>query len=450
MGARVLAAGGNAADAAVAGALAACAAETIFTGLLGGGFATYWDAETRTATTVDFFVDVPGLGCAGTPAEMEEISVVFGTQRMEYYVGASTVAVPGNPAGFAAVHGRWGRLPWAEVVAPAITLAREGVSLSAAKSAVLHNVRAAMVRDQGARAYAPHGRLLGPGERLHHPGLVDAFELLAAEGAAAFATGDVARALVGHIQGRGGVLTLDDLAHYQPRERPARSVRFAGVEVLGRTDLLDVLGTLAALPPDIGQHSPAQRARAWVRVLLGPEHLTGTSNVCAVDAHGNACAITTSLGLGSTDWVPGYGLHCNSMLGEGELMVSGAVPGQRMPSMMCPLVAVDEDGLVLVAGAAGGSRIRSSLVQTLTGVLAEGLDPQVAVERPRLNPVHEAYSVLVHVEPDMDPQVTHSLMAEGLVLEQWTHRSAYFGGVSMIGRAGAAADPRRDGAVAWA
>ena len=90
----------------------------------------------------------------------------------------------------------------------------------------------------------------------------------------------------------------------------------------------------------------------------------------AVDAQGDGCAITTSLGLGSGVWVPGYGVHLNSMMGEGELLRGLVAPGQRMGSMMSPLVALDDDGaLAALAGAAGGSRIRPALVQCLLRIL---------------------------------------------------------------------------------
>jgi gamma-glutamyltranspeptidase/glutathione hydrolase len=188
-----------------------------------------------------------------------------------------------------------------------------------------------------------------------------------------------------------------------------------------------------------------------VRALLGrhgPVDGTGTSNVCAVDHDGNACVITTSLGLGSGDWVPGYGLHLNSMIGEGELMVSGAGVGSRVPSMMSPVVATDGHGLSAAAGAAGGSRIRSAMVQVLTGVLAEGLDPVQAVERPRVHPVTSTDEVVAHAEPGLPSEVHAVLRADGLSVREWPDTSAYFGGVSVVARAGAAADPRRDGAVA--
>jgi gamma-glutamyltranspeptidase/glutathione hydrolase len=456
VGARILTQGGNAADAAVAAALSACAGETIYTGLAGGGFAVHWDAETSQASVVDFFVTVPGLGLGQPVAPMKAIHVSFGAAPLEYHVGAATVAVPGSPRGFHEVHRLFGRLDWGSVVDPAYELADGGVSLSAQKALGLAVMREAMcLGEDGRAAYAPRGRLLAAGERLWHRGLARSFEILRDEGPEPFYTGAVAEAMVELVAGGGGALTAADLAAYRPLVSRARSVPFAGATVHGRTDLLDLLGTLQALPPAMSSASasPADRVAAWVRALMDPSRGssrsgTGTSNVCAVDAAGNACAITTSLGLGSGDWVPGYGLHMNSMIGEGELMIAGAEVGSRVPSMMSPVVASGPQGLLAAAGAAGGSRIRSAMLQVLSGVLAEGLTPDEAVQRPRVHAVASNDTVVAHVEPGMGEDVLAELRAEGLAVHQWDAPSAYFGGVSIIGVSGAAADPRRDGAVA--
>jgi gamma-glutamyltranspeptidase/glutathione hydrolase len=455
VGAEVLTRGGSAADAAVAAALAACAAETIYTGLAGGGFAVHWDAAAAQASVVDFFVTVPGRGLRRPVAPMQAIHVSFGSAPLEYHVGAATVAVPGNPRGLYEVHRRFGRLDWDAVVHHAHRLAEGGVSLSAQKALGLAVMREAMcLAEQGRAAYAPRGRLLGAGERVWHAGLDRSFALLRDQGPEPFYTGQVAEALVQVVEDGGGAVTEQDLADYSPLVSPARTVSFSGATVHGRTDLLDLLGTMASLPDDLAGLAPPGRVAAWVRSLMGarrsgPPEGTGTSNVCAVDSEGNACAITTSLGLGSGDWVPVYGLHLNSMIGEGELMVAGAQVGSRVPSMMSPVVATDEQGLRAVAGAAGGSRIRSAMLQVLSGVLAEQLSPLDSVNRARVHPVASNDAVVAHVEPGMGDDVVARLRADGLTVHEWDEQSAYFGGVSVIARGGAAADPRRDGAVAY-
>src|SRR5204863_7946797 len=117
------------------------------------------------------------------------------------------------------------------------------------------------------------------------------------------------------------------------------------VAALSDAHLLDRPGRVVAI-------ANALRDRARQRI-------GDTTNISVVDPDGNACVITTTLGLGSGVWLPGLGVHLNSMLGEGELITADLAPGRRMSSMMCPLVVVDESGeLVLAAGSAGASRIR--------------------------------------------------------------------------------------------
>jgi gamma-glutamyltranspeptidase/glutathione hydrolase len=155
------------------------------------------------------------------------------------------------------------------------------------------------------------------------------------------------------------------------------------------------------------------------------------------------CVLTTSLGLGSGDWVAGFDLHLNSMLGESDLIVGALEPGERMESMMAPTLAFDAAGPALAIGSAGGTRLRSALVSVLAGILDEELDPQAAVDRPR---VHAALDA-VHAEPGVDERALAQLEEQGRAVRRWPSVHHYFGGVSCVGRAGAAADPRRSGAA---
>jgi gamma-glutamyltranspeptidase/glutathione hydrolase len=225
-------------------------------------------------------------------------------------------------------------------------------------------------------------------------------------------------------------------------EVPAGAAPFAGGTVRARTDLNRCRDTFAALPPGLGAMSAPERARAVAGALGGPDLLGDTTNVSVVDEDGNACVVTTTMGLGSGVWVPGLGVHLNSMLGEGELLIGPQVPGRRMGSMMCPLVVTDSDGLVAAAGAAGASRIRTALVHTLVGTIVEGLPAEEAVARPRTHPV----GPILHAEPGLGPEV-EARLAQDWELEVWARRDAYFGGASVVGRTGAGADPRRDGAT---
>src|SRR6266545_7236016 len=123
-GARVLADGGNAVDAAVAACFASWIAESPLTGPGGGGFMLVHRARDRSTRLLDFFVSVPGLGRPRSrPAEMESIDVDFDRETAQvFHIGPASCAVPGNAAGLEAAHRSYGSLPWTELVAPAIEL----------------------------------------------------------------------------------------------------------------------------------------------------------------------------------------------------------------------------------------------------------------------------------------------------------------------------------------
>ena len=451
VGLRTLAAGGSAADAAVSAMLACCVAESILTGIGGGGFATYYDAATASVTCLDFFCSVPGLDDDVRTDPMVPIEVTFGEVPMSYMIGGASVAVPGVPAGAGEVHRRWGRLPWQRVVEPAITLAASGVVLPAAQARTLVSVAPALVPGDGAEIYAPGGRLLQGGDRLYHPGLDNALTMLAEQGPSSFYTGTIGDLTVKAVREAGGCLGSDDMAAYRVTSVPVAQARLGRHTVSARTDLNRTIATIAALPSRLPSMRHGRRAVAVARALIsqGRGRLGDTSNISVVDSDGNACVITLTLGIGSGVWVPDHGIHLNSMLGEGELITPGLAPGVRMSSNMCPLVVSDGKGeLVLAAGSAGASRIRTALIGTLIGVLVDGRSTADAIAAPRFHAVAEGLAdsmPVIHAEPDYPEEELAALAKAGFLVNQWDHFSHYFGGVSAVGRAGAAGDPRRGG-----
>ena len=450
VGLRTLAAGGTAADAAVAAMLACCVAESVLTGIGGGGFATYFDARTGGVTCLDFFCSVPGLDQDLAAEPMVPIEVNFGGVALSYSIGGASVAIPGVPAGCGELHRRWGRLPWHRVVEPAITLARSGVVLPAAQARALASVHAALVPGDGAQIYQPGGKLLEGGDLLYHPGLDVALGLLAEHGPEIFYTGQVGTMLVDYVRSSGGALGPADLAAYRVLELPVAHAPFAGYHVYGRHDLNNTMRTIAALPADLPALLAGPRAVALAGALLahGRQRVGDTTNISVVDADGNACVVTLTLGIGSGIWLPGLGVHLNSMLGEGELLTPGLVPGDRMASMMCPLVVLDDDGnLVLAAGSAGASRIRTALVHTLVNALIDRLPLPAATGRPRFHVVSEDPQgpPVLHAELGYPEEELVELARAGYVVRRWDHSSHYFGGVSAVGHTGAAGDPRRGG-----
>jgi gamma-glutamyltranspeptidase / glutathione hydrolase len=442
-GADILSRGGSAVDAAVAMMLVSCAAETIFTGLGGGGFATVYDATNTQVRCLDFFVGVPGLG-GKRPSPATSIEVIFIGQHVPYEIGPATVAVPGVPAGAHYLWQRWGRLPWAAVTTPGRE-ASYGTPFPAMHAQVLPRVAAAMCVGEGVEVYQRlDGSYLQAGDPLRHPDHHRAYELMLRD-PRAFYHGAYADALVVAVS-NGGALSQEDLDAYHVIESTPRAVRVNDFTVHARgSDLDDLLGTMERVAPVVhgDPTTDAGSAAALIDALRAPVKRAETTNIVAVDEHGNGCVITTSLGLGSGVWVPGYGVHLNSMLGEGELVRGLVHPGVRMGSMMSPLIALDDHGqLAAIAGAAGGSRIRPALVQVVLRML-RGAAPQEAIDAPRL----AALPDLVRLEPGFFSAVIRLLEEDGYRTVIADHRDPYFGGVSALSPLGGGADPRRSGFV---
>ena len=446
-GTSILSAGGNAVDAACAAVFASCVSETMMTGLGGGGFATVFHAGTKTVTCHDFFVAVPGIGASRASSALEPIEVAFGGVPLEFSIGAASVAVPGVVAGCEALLTRFGTLPWRDILAPAVGLAREGVTVSGKHAEALQSVAPALLPGDGAAAYAPGGQLLRAGQRLYHPGLEHSLQQLADEGAAAMYRGDMADAIVASVAERGGVLSRADLEQYRVANRVARYAHFGADTVWGRDDLshtVDVLDGLNRVWPRQRSWTAAQRAVPVAQALdTKPDHSLGdTTNVSVIDSAGNACVITTTLGIGSGIWPAGTGIHLNSMMGEGELRFGEGVPGERMASMMCPLVVRDRAGDVAVAlGSAGASRIRTALTHTLLRICVDRDTAATAIAGGRFHPVGGT----VHCEDTVESGAVEALDAAGYRVVEWRDDLHYFGGVSAVCADSAAGDPRRDG-----
>ena len=438
----VLEDGGNAADAAVAASLASCVTETVMTGLLGGGHAIYYDAASGRVRNLDCFVAVPGLGAEPREAELLHLDVPFGAELVHYAVGPASCAVPGLPAGLAALSSEHGLLPWQRLVEPAVRLARDGVDFPAAHAACLAMLAPVMTMNEGAGIYAPGGELLQAGDRLEQPGLVAALEALADDAASVY-RGVIATELLALSAERGGLLTRMDLESYEPSWSEPIELGYAGGRLTTRAGLSGIPETVPRLPRLNGLDE-TERVLALVEAFGAPTDLHGdTTNVSVVDRDGNACVFTSSLGLGSGDFIPGFDLHLNSMLGEADLLHGPLEPGSRMDSMMAPLLAFDRDGLSLAAGAAGGTRLRTALLSVVAGILDEGLPADAAVERARFHPAPD----VVNAEPGVNEAALAQLEGRGLEVRRWPARHHYFGGVSVVSRMGAAGDPRRSGAA---
>jgi gamma-glutamyltranspeptidase/glutathione hydrolase len=469
-GARVLADGGNAVDAAIAAMLASWVAEPLLTGPGAGGYLLVagpgWEP-----TLLDFFVAAPGFGFTGDRSPLVEVLVDFDGEAIQaFHVGAASCGAFGAPAGVAEASRRWGSLPLADLAAPATILARDGVLVTPVQEQLFRILAPiALSSPEGAATFVPGGHPPRVGERFALPELGDAIGRLGSEGSAPFYTGDIAAAVLAWVGERGGALTAEDLARYEaiPRE-PAR-VGYRGHEVLtnpppsaGGTLLAFALGLLDRTegPPTftaiVDAMATAQEARtdAFVEGLAEPgfldrflhSRLGGTTHISVVDGQGRAASVTCTNGEGSGLVVPGTGIHVNNIMGEEDLSPLGfhtAPPGRRMPSMMAPTVVLRDGEVELVLGSAGSNRIRSALLQTIVGVVDHGLDARAAVDAPR---AHFENGV-VYAEP-------------GVPIDELTDReivafrapNLFFGGVQAVvrdanGALTGAGDPRRGGAV---
>jgi gamma-glutamyltranspeptidase/glutathione hydrolase len=390
---------------------------------------------------------VPGLGAEERKADLLELDVPFGAELVHYAVGVASCGVPGVPAGLDELWRRYGRLDWPRLVEPALRLARSGVEMPPAHASCLAMLAPVMTMNEGARIYAPGGSLLSPGDRLQQPGLIRALELVLEEGPSSFYTGSIAEALLALMEELGGLVTRDDLETYTALWSEPVEVEYLERRVHTRGDLSRVPEALQSLPRLAELTEPERAVR--LAEALDPGELGGnghTTNITVADAEGNACVLTTSLGLGSGDFLPGFDLHLNSMLGEVDLLPGGksGASGERMRSMMAPTLALRDGALELGIGAAGGTRLGGAIVQVAAGVLDEGLSAEEAVARSRLHPAGRR----VQLEPGFSDEAVAALEHAGFEPRVWPAQHHFFGGVSLVTPSGAAGDPRRSGGAA--
>lgn len=370
-GLRILQAGGNAVDAAIATSLAAGVVNPTSCGIGGGGFMLIFDRRRREVFALDYRESAPA---AATGDMFVQNGAVVPDLSLH---GGRAVAVPGEVAGLAAALKRFGTLPLRTVAQPAIEYARDGFPVEAhLAEAISRNVE--RIRERPALAaivLQPDGSPLQTGQMLRQPDLARTLELIVEEGPRAFYEGPVAAAIAGAVHNDGGVLERDDLAEYRPIWRRPLSGRFHGYELYGmpppssgggviltvlnqlRTDDLTALEpgscTYLHLLAESMQFAFADRAALYgdpdftdvpLARLLSParglrlrrlqsaattfsprfygELVTGsdsgTSHLSVVDPDGNAVACTTSINttFGSMVVAGGTGIILNNTMDD--------------------------------------------------------------------------------------------------------------------------------------
>ncbi len=462
-------AGGSAVDAAIAASLVAMVNEVGLVSLSSGGFVAVQPAA-GAAYTVDGWVDRPGTARrADAPAPQTwDVSTAYGG-GVSITIGPGSVATHGSLAAFGEAHARDGRLPWRELVAPAIEVARDGFRLGRASLYYLRHVHDTVFGwDTESRRALHDPRAEVRADRVVVADLAATLEHIADVGPRALHEGDLAHLVATDVQARGGLLDAADLAAYAPVVRAPLTTRVGawrlsttpppsvgGVVVAAMLRLLDGHPTRGWDAEDVEHFVRVQRAvlghrreeletatdldrasRAWLD-LVDADHRAvlesgSTAQVSVTDAAGSACSITVSSGYGSGMIATGTGIWLNNCLGEQELNPPGRhVPaGSRLLSNMAPTVGRHDDGATLAIGSPGADRITTAVVSALAGFVGGDLDLAAAIAHPRVH-VHRAGL------PDEEVRVEDEL-------------SMYYGGVGAAltrgdGSLEAVADPRREG-----
>ena len=493
----ILEAGGNAFDAALAALCTAAIAEPLLASLGGGGFLLALP-NGRKPTVYDFFCQTPARRRPAEDTEFYPILANFGAAEQEFHIGLGSCAVPGVVAGIFEAHRELGRLPVAEIMAPAIALARSGILIDDFHHYVIRILKPIMTATPAAFALyespgAP-GHLIRAGERLRNPAAANAFEALVAEGADLFYRGEWARELARDCREQGGHLTLEDLGDYRVERREPVVFRYRGARVATNpppapggclvafalgvmsdwqsegapwgspAHLMNLLRGMRAASvarhvfsmeggldrETMGRLLDPETIREWQRSLdLHSLFSRGTTHISVADADGNIASLTASNGEGCSYVLPGTGIMLNNMLGEEDLNPGGFnrwIEGARLASMMSPTVVETADGTRIALGSGGSNRIRSAITQVLVNLLDFDLPPAAAVGAPRIHLEGEKLSY----EPGIPDDARAALEAAVPEHHGWPERNLFFGGTHTVavtanGRFDGAGDPRRGG-----
>jgi gamma-glutamyltranspeptidase / glutathione hydrolase len=428
-GARILAQGGHAVDAAVAVSLALGAVEPWMSGLGGGGFATLWDAGKREVRCLDYGMIAPQSidpadypltggptveGFFGWPGVLEDRNIL----------GPYSVAVPGLVSGLSLAHRTYGRLPWRDLVQPAIALAERGLSLDWYGAMSLLVEAKGLERFEATRhLYLPGGRVPQPFEEgvpvfLKLGRLVDTLKKLASpDGPKRFYRGDIAADLVRDLRDAGSRLSLADLERYQARFVDPVEIAYRDAKVYAPsgltagptlkrvlTDWMEKLPAIAKGTAPVAAHYAAyaealdrayrdrlQNMGATNKEAAGSETRPScTSHFCVADKEGNVVAWTQTLlsRFGSFMLSPSTGILMNNGIMWFDPVPgkpNSIRPGARPLSNMCPTVALSPRLGALAIGASGGRKIMPAVAQILSFLVDFGMDFDGAFHCPRID-----------------------------------------------------------------
>jgi len=498
----ILEAGGNAFDAALGALCTASIAEPLLASLGGGGFLVALPNEER-PRVYDFFCQTPGVCRPSGDIDFFPILADFGAAHQEFHVGLGAGAVPGVVAGIFDAHADLGRMPIAEIMQPAASLARSGVLVDAFHDYIIRILKAIITATPEAfglyESPGSPGELISAGELLRNPKAADALDALASEGPDLFYRGEWAERLAADCAEKGGHISLEDMSSYRVVRREPVVFRYRDVKIAinpppspggclvafalgvlsdwncsgrdwgGPEHMMNLLRAMRAA--SIARHDFSMEGgldsevmgrllsedtiQEWQQsIRLHSLFSRGTTHISVADADGNLASLTASNGEGCAYVLPGTGIMLNNMLGEEDLHPAGFnrwKPGVRLASMMSPTVVEKPDGTRFALGSGGSNRIRSAVTQVLVNLLDFGMASIDAVAAPRIH----LEGGLLSVEPDLPAESVEVLDSTVPSSHHWPERNLFFGGVHTVSVAPGgvfegAGDPRRGGAAGFA
>lgn len=437
VGLEILAKGGNAFDAAVAVAAALNVVEPMMSGAGGYGTILVYDAEAGRAR----FLNPSGRIPYGVDSDQYRAPT---PGFMENRTGAKAVSTPGNVNAWWAMSHGYGRLAWADVLAPAIELAAHGFEIDERMAAMIARGFDDF-SDYTRTFYGRNGRPLRPGERLVQTDLASSLHTIADEGPGALHGGSIGRRIDAAMREAGGFLRLEDLARNEAEWWDPIAIDYRGHRVvtasppansfpalirLGMMSRYDVTAMgdnsvaylhhfaevtkhafwtrlrwagdpdIAPPPLDVllskvyweGQTAAIDDHRARDFVPPRPVTPTGlnTTHYVVADAWGNVVSATQTLGnlFGSRIMPEGTGIFLNNSLAYSTFEPKGnpmdAYPGRRKLSGDVPLFVMRDGKPWIVIGTPGGHTIAQTVPQIVMNMIDFGMDVQAAIAAPRI------------------------------------------------------------------
>ncbi len=418
-GAEVLRAGGDAVDAAVATSFVVGVLEPWMSGPAGGGAMMLWRAGEEKAVAVNHGMRSPKglriedfpLSGRGVASDLFPWEHVTGDVNVQ---GARAIAVPGVVDGLGQVHDRYGRMPWADLLAPAIAHARQGMLVDWYAALIIASSTRALAQDADAAALfledgqwpTISGWTALAEKRLDQTGMADSLAIIAQDGARALYDGDLGAAMARDVQDKGGYLSHEDLRAYRaqvqaPLSMTYRDARFHLVDGLtaGPTfahamgDLED--RDMSTKPDAFAAYAEALNGAYAAR--LGRMGDTGespdapgcTTHFSVVDRDGNMVSQTQTLLsiFGSRVVSPSTGFLMNNGImwfDPVQGRPNSLAPDKRCLMNVCPVIGQQGDRR-FAFGASGGRKIVSAMAQMASFVTDFGMDIDAAFHHPRID-----------------------------------------------------------------